>query len=730
MRAVELRSLLAVGALVGLLTVGVGVVPASADSCTPGVDATLDVSDFGFDADAIQCAHDTLPLTGGELYFPAGVYMLDGVGGADAVEITTPDVTLRGDGYDSKLVVDVPAAAIFYGMIVTGEGATMRDLMLIGDGESNGLSMTVKWRSSGSLIEDCWFDLGGYASLEVGFASEVMVRNNSFKNAIAAGAGYGIAIVNAAEDLVIRDNYFYRHRHAIAHGMYTAVYPGAPAIEPPTNIYIVNNVIEQVPGQTGEIHRAAIEAHPRFYMNGSWYSPDGTIYILGNEISNSSKWGIEINGMRGVIRDNYIHDNDLAGIYFSAEAQDWLVADNTVVDNGYGIVAKDETGGSPAYANGYAVDVLRGTFSGSNLDEDIHFDESSSTSLSVSGASYGTIDTNGSAALLRSRVTAWSDSAVSVPTFGLAANNSNVLSFDVKDSLAANSGLLGYWTVQAIVDGEVVWSKDLLGDGTDWGRVSVNVIRQIAGKKEFTVSFRLSLNGSISNFPADAYIDDVELGDAPLDTGGFETTSDWSFTNSGGVITGARDSAVKNEGTYSYRISYPTLTPGSTQYGQVTQAVEAYHSQVLKFQFKDAYAANGGLTGYYTASVLIDGQAVWSLDPLTTGTSWTQYTVDIGRQLAWAPSYTLSLQATQQGNISNFEQIMNWDDVKLNDVLVPSGDFESIGSWGYTESADGYWSGTQGTTSPYAGTKQYEFHFPANQASNTTTFGRLSQVLR
>ena len=171
------------------------------------------------------------------------------------------------------------------------------------------------------------------------------------------------------------------------------------------------------------------------------------------------------------------------------------------------------------------------------------------------------------------------------------------------------------------------------------------------------------------------------------------------------------------------------MTPGSgPQYGEVTQTVKEYKSQLLTFWFKDDYAANASLLGYYSGSVLIDGTPVWTLDPLSTGTSWTQYTVDVGRALAWAPSYTLALQGSLSGTVWNFGMAMSWDDVELAGALINNGDFEAGGTdWTYAGSSDGYWSGAASISSPHSGNYQYTLTFPDNQYSSAPSFGAISQ---
>jgi len=680
----------------------------------------IDVSTYGFDAEAVQDAHDALPSSGGELYFPAGSYVLE-----STVNITKPNVTLRGDGYQSKLFVKRTGAATFFtGMEVTGDEAQMRDLMLIGNGETDSYNVTLRWQSSQSLLENVWFERGGNRSLEIGFANEVMVRNNSFANTFAAGWGYGIVITNEAVDVVVRNNVFDKHRHAITFGVNTSI---TNDFSTPDNIYIVNNVIRQMPGGHPGSHRAGINIHPE---------PTGRAYILDNEIYNATEDGMEIMGMKGIIKNNYIHDNQRHGINIGADAVEWLVADNRVINSGQAGLLVVDYADTPEYDydNNIKLDVLRSTFKNSAGLQDLYVTTANTQLYFGSMSSPQNYDDATSAALAafgRSRFTSFTDGAVTVPDFGWPANKSTTLEFTVKDNRLTNGSLADYYRLQMLIDGEVVWEQDPMLNDQGWTTVSVDVIRQIAFKKEFDLTFRAKLLQPVSNFGLDANIDEIKLG-GRIVNGGFEQTGDWTYSETASAYwSGARDSAVAAAGNYSYKLSFPDLQPaGGGQNAEITQTVKMYDPQVLKFRLKDDHTANLSYTDYYKSKVLVDGVEVWVSDPMTNGTAWQEYAVDIGRYMAWKPEVNVALRAELTGTVWNFGMGFYWDDVSLNDVAVPDGGFEQGDGWTYASSAGAYWTGARDSGEKYSGAYSYRLQFPDLQYAVPVQHAQISRMLQ
>ncbi len=126
---------------------------------------TVSVKDFGAigdgvanDTAAVQAAVDTVSLTGGCVYFPAGTYLLTGVAGADGivtgvnVPYTGPGIQggakailLKGDGAESILKAN--SANMFVVRFSTNNSA-MEDLCILGNDTSTGLALVASSSTS------------------------------------------------------------------------------------------------------------------------------------------------------------------------------------------------------------------------------------------------------------------------------------------------------------------------------------------------------------------------------------------------------------------------------------------------------------------------------------------------------------------------------------------------------------------------------------------------------
>ncbi|MBB5790660.1 hypothetical protein [Jiangella mangrovi] len=95
-------------------------------------------------------------------------------------------------------------------------------------------------------------------------------------------------------------------------------------------------------------------------------------------------------------------------------------------------------------------------------------------------------------------------------------------------------GLTGYQFKQVLVNGEVVWNQDIVGDARDtWIDATVDLTDALAGLTEATVTFRLYHQTGIGWWPHDLRIDDVTGSGLTVVNGGFETPSDWTMNRSG-----------------------------------------------------------------------------------------------------------------------------------------------------------------------------------------------------
>ena len=76
--------------------------------------------------------------------------------------------------------------------------------------------------------------------------------------------------------------------------------------------------------------------------------------------------------------------------------------------------------------------------------------------------------------------------------------NRYVVQFLERDDFAGPT--VGYHYKQLLVDGVVVWEKDVAGGTDTWNKVTVDVTRHVQGKAQVTLAFRLFDKKAVSNF--------------------------------------------------------------------------------------------------------------------------------------------------------------------------------------------------------------------------------------
>lgn len=108
-----------------------------------------------------------------------------------------------------------------------------------------------------------------------------------------------------------------------------------------------------------------------------------------------------------------------------------------------------------------------------------------------------------------------------------------VLSFDMKDSVTAIQA--NYHAFQALVDGVVVWERDVSGGTKDWEHVDVDVTSRLVGQTDVAVSFRLLEKRGVTNFPVKVSLDSVSLSGTTIGEDDAPTT--WTSSQVGADVT-------------------------------------------------------------------------------------------------------------------------------------------------------------------------------------------------
>ncbi|MFC4114416.1 hypothetical protein [Nonomuraea zeae] len=87
----------------------------------------------------------------------------------------------------------------------------------------------------------------------------------------------------------------------------------------------------------------------------------------------------------------------------------------------------------------------------------------------------------------------------------------------------------GYHRKQLLLDGKVVWDRDVAADPQDtWQRVTVDLAAEPAGATSVALQWRLSERKGVSNYFVDVSVDDITLTGLTLSDPGVENATTWT----------------------------------------------------------------------------------------------------------------------------------------------------------------------------------------------------------
>ena len=153
-----------------------------------------------------------------------------------------------------------------------------------------------------------------------------------------------------------------------------------------------------------------------------------------------------------------------------------------------------------------------------------------------------------------------------------------VLSAWVKDSYYGP--LKGFYRVQALIDGNVVWEDDIEGDEGGWQHLVIDVGKWVEGKETVELAFRLQADKAVTDPRSQViacyfYIDDVHLFGGSMKAGDFESGEGWAYSEEpSSRFYGHRWSGDARSGKYAYvlNVGYKLTVPAGT-YCEVKQNV-------------------------------------------------------------------------------------------------------------------------------------------------------------
>ncbi|RAV13608.1 fibronectin type III domain-containing protein [Paenibacillus contaminans] len=144
-------------------------------------------------------------------------------------------------------------------------------------------------------------------------------------------------------------------------------------------------------------------------------------------------------------------------------------------------------------------------------------------------------------------------------SFTTGSNKTYTLTFAHRDN--RTGGLAGYHYKQLLIDGTVVWEKDVTADAANtWLTESIDVTSYLSGKSSVDVKLRLYEKKAVSNYTVDVYWDSVAITNTEIMNSGFETSPDWYYTESNPNFLGGFSSTA-HSGTKALSMSLPVNIP-------------------------------------------------------------------------------------------------------------------------------------------------------------------------
>ncbi|MBP1990430.1 hypothetical protein [Paenibacillus eucommiae] len=143
-------------------------------------------------------------------------------------------------------------------------------------------------------------------------------------------------------------------------------------------------------------------------------------------------------------------------------------------------------------------------------------------------------------------------------SFTTGSNKTYTLTFAHRDN--RTGGLAGYHYKQLLIDGTVVWEKDVTADAANtWLTESIDMTSYLVGKSSVDVKLRLYEKKAVSNYTVDVLWDSVSITNTEIMNSGFESAPDWYYAESNPNFLGGI-SSIAHSGTKALSMSLPVNT--------------------------------------------------------------------------------------------------------------------------------------------------------------------------
>ncbi|OUS68207.1 hypothetical protein B1748_34485 [Paenibacillus sp. MY03] len=220
--------------------------------------------------------------------------------------------------------------------------------------------------------------------------------------------------------------------------------------------------------------------------------------------------------------------------------------------------------------------------------------------------------------------------------YGMAVTpgqGNKTLAFKIKDDFTGATS--GHHFAQVVVNGSVVWERDVAGGTTAYQSVSVDLTSALADKLNGEVEFRVYDKAAVGNFPVKVEYTDVVATGFTLNNETIRTSSGWSYKEMPATKLGPFTTEIVSQGP-----------------------------------------------GMALLQMMIDGKVVWSQDASRLSASpWSKYTVDTSAYTAGKSTAQVSFRLYFTQAVSGLGLTVRLDNLQVQGLGMQNLSFENTNGW-------------------------------------------------
>ncbi|NJD04862.1 MAG: hypothetical protein FIA99_20185, partial [Ruminiclostridium sp.] len=170
---------------------------------------------------------------------------------------------------------------------------------------------------------------------------------------------------------------------------------------------------------------------------------------------------------------------------------------------------------------------------------------------------------------------------------------------------------------------------------------------------------------------------------------------------------------------------------GNLPHSQAYDTQEGWFVNVNKYALNFSHLDSRDTSapqGYHYMQALINNDVVWERDVAAdAANTWFNESVDVTPYVSGQANVDVKFRLYDKAGVSSYDVSTYYDDVSLTGFPISNGDFETTGSWTYSESNTNF-TGAYSTTYADSGIQSYKISFPTGTASSAGYYGCITQT--